>query len=184
MAKKYGRTGPKSGDVYGKQSAQRGGKKYVPPKAVRDEPDPEWRQWFTEVGQRRQDQKDRDKRRWRSAEVEKESRIEKIARNVGAPTQLGKTVKKALPERVVRLSVAYSQIAALWERAVGAEIAGESELYSFKAGVLTMTIFSSTLLQEIRQFHASAILADLRDIWTVDTSLLGVKYRIGERGGG
>lgn len=186
MAGKDNRSGKKQATVYGSQPTpgktfSPGRKKITPGKIVRDEADPEWRQWFIEVEQRRQDHKERQKKFWRTVEVQKDSAVEKISRAVAEPVKLSKSVKKALPERIIHLSAAYSLITSLWARAVGEEIAVESALYSFKAGVVTMTIFSSTLLQEIRQFHATAILADLRDIWTLDTPLLGIKYRIGER---
>lgn len=68
-----------------------------------------------------------------------------------------------------------------WVKSVGLEIADETEVHAFKNGVLTISVHSSVLLQEIRQFHAEEILADLRDIWQASIPLLRITYRLGKK---
>lgn len=148
-------------------------------KKYADEPDSEWRQWFIEIEQKRRASQDRDKPLV-IFEVEKGEGKQTIARKKSVPEAVGVHIKKHLPTKFVALSHDYEEITRLWRLAVGDAIAAESKLHSFKQGVVTMEISSSTLLQEIRQFHQEAILADLRDIWTLRQPLLAMKYKIGK----
>lgn len=166
-------------DVYGKKRKKWERAKL--PAAVKKEPDEEWRKWFAEIAQRRTDSAKAKEKRLKKAAVPGEDGQKTEFRKAGQPQRVGPMVKKSLPAKIAKLADEYGAITELWNNSVGKEIADECEIYSFKGGVLTMTVYSSTLLQEIRQFHQTALLADLRDIWNLDTPLLSLKFRIGER---
>lgn len=133
------------------------------PPLVEAEQDPEWKRWFVDVEFQR--------------------------RNRRGPTKLSKSLPPQLKavlrceEKKTGRKVApdVEALIGLWEATVGPEIASESCIYSFKSGVLTISIFSSSLLQEIRQFSQKAIEQDLRDVWNQPTALVRVAYRVGKR---
>ncbi|MDR0361145.1 MAG: DUF721 domain-containing protein [Planctomycetota bacterium] len=75
-------------------------------------------------------------------------------------------------------------IRTLWKDSVGAEVAGESKVVSFSRGILTIDVFSSALIQELRQFHYESVVKDLRDNWQAATPLLRIKFQPGKRHGG
>lgn len=149
---------------------------------AKDEPDPAWRRFFMEVDNRRKALTDRKKKPLVISSIEKDGQVPStIARQKSEPTE----IKKLLKNRVVKK--AGSQLAGdlewlreTWPRTVGEEVAAASEVYAFKNGTLTITVFSSVLLQEIRQFHQEAILQDLRDIWQASIPLVKIVYRIGK----
>lgn len=133
------------------------------PPLVEAEPDLEWQRWFKEVEFRRRNRRDPAKLlKSMPATLKKVIRLEEK-----------KTGRKVAPD--------VDALVRLWEATVGAEVASESCIYSFKSGVLTISIFSSSLLQEIRQFSQKAIEQDLRDVWNLPTPLLRVAYRVGKR---
>ena len=144
-----------------------------------DEPDPAWQTWFIEVEQKRR--APREARPMVVFTVEKDNGRQTIARRKSIPEPVGKQIRKHLPGKFSALGEDYREITRLWRLAVGDAVADESRLHSFKGGVVTMEIHSSSLLQEIRQFHQAAILADLRDIWTLRHPLLTIRYAIGKR---
>jgi hypothetical protein len=96
------------------------------------------------------------------------------------PAKLSTLVKKEEKKAGRKLSVDTALIQDAWRRSVG-DIALESDVFSFKNGVLTMSVFSQTLLQEIRQFHQDAILRDLRDIWPSSIPLVRIVYKPGKK---
>ncbi len=133
------------------------------PPLVEGETDPEWQRWFKEVEYRRRNRRDRSKF------------LKSMPATLKTVIRLGdkKTGRKVAPD--------VEALARLWEATVGAEVAAESCVYSFKNGVLTISIFSSSLLQEIRQFSQKAIEQDLRDVWSLPTPLVRIAYRVGKR---
>lgn len=150
-------------------------------RSVKEETDPEWRQWFLAVERKKKELADPKRRPLVFSSFEKDGDKGLIVRCRSEPQKLGKLVKREGKKSGRSLDVDLMIIESCWKNAVGEEIAGESRLYSFKNGVLTMVIFSSSLLQEIRQFHHEAILRDLRDIWQASVPLLKVVYKLGKR---
>ena len=148
-------------------------------KKFEHEPHEDIRKWFMEVEHKRRKIKENEQRLVIFT-VEKETGPEVIARTKNIPGQIKKHVLKVLPNKVATVHHDYEEITRLWHLSVGDAIVGESRFLSFKQGIVTIEILSSTLLQEIRQFHQQAILADMRDIWTLDHPLLGIKYILGK----
>lgn len=173
------KTGKRKGTPYGDDQF-RAGRPISP--AVAAETDPEWRNWFLEIERRRVDLGEKGGRAWVCSLVEKDGAVEKIIRKKSAPTRVASFLQKTQLKKPTGLAADYREIENLWTRTVGEEIVAESRLFSFKRGVLTMEISSSTLLQEIRQFHQEAILHDMRSIWTLKTPLLSIRYRQGTGG--
>ena len=148
-------------------------------KKFEHEPHEDMRKWFMEVEQKRRKIIE-DKQRLVIFTVERETGSETIARTKSIPNQIKKQVLKVLPNKLTALQHDFEEISRLWRVSVGDIIAEESRFLSFKQGIITIEVSSSTLLQEIRQFHQQAILADLRDIWTLEHPLLGIKYILGK----
>ena len=157
------------------------GKRRSLSREVKEEPDPEWRQWFQSVEQRKKDYGDPKRRPWVFSAFDKENESGSVVRRRSVPLELKKFIKSDRKKAGSSLDVDLLRIESAWKTAVGEEIVNESGVYSFKNGVLTITVFSSSLLQEIRQFHQSAILRDLRDIWTASQPLVRIQYRLGKR---
>ncbi len=159
---------------------------FDPSPGAKKEADPDWKKWFTEIERRRHELHDRTKQQVIHAQVEKEGFTEKVARKRSEPAALSAFLKKQPTHTAKKQNTLlenYHEITRLWNSVVGEEIAAESELYSFKAGIVTITITSGSLLQERRQFHLDPIKEDLRNIWTLATPLLTVKLRPGKKRG-
>lgn len=148
---------------------------------AKDEPDPAWRRFFTEVDARRKALTDRKQKPFVVSSFEKDGQPATVARQKSEPTEIKKLLKKRLVKTAgSRLAGDLEWLRETWPRTVDAEVGAASEVHAFKNGVLTITVFSSVLLQEIRQFHQEAILHDLRDVWQASIPLVKVVYRIGK----
>ncbi len=159
-----------------------------PPKALRslaararEEPDPLWRNWFLDIDNRRKLLNDRKKKPLIVSTVRKDDAEVVIARQQTDPTPLKTLLKTTRKKDGSPATQDLRWIRDAWATSTGPDIAEETEVYAFKNGVLTISVFSGALLQEIRQFHAKAILADLRDIWQASVPLLKITYRPGKR---
>lgn len=150
------------------------------PKHVDEEADTEWKQWFKRIYRLRDEASERQHRLVYSA-VEKDSSTEFIIRRASEPTLVAAIAKHELKRsgRVPGLDI--EQLTALWQRTVGDLIGGETSVFAYKKGYLTIDVWSAPLLQEIRQFHQTAILHDLKEIWPENLPLVAVKYRLGKR---
>ncbi len=155
-------------------------RKPSPARLARDEPDAEWRQWFTEVERRRKESSDPKRQPWIASRYDKEGDGGTIIRRRVEPKKISAFIKQDAKKSGRSLGLDLQCIQSAWTHAVGGEIAAESGVYAFKNGVLTIEIYSSSLLQEIRQFHQDAILKDLRDIWQVSIPLLRIVYKLGK----
>lgn len=150
---------------------------------IAEEPDPAWRVWFEEVQRRKKKLTDPKNKAFVRTTFEKDGIPASIARKKSEPIALGRLMKRdhRISGTGSAMDIQLALVQAAWRQAVGADLAGASDIYSFKNGILTISIFSSSLLQEIRQFHQEAILGDLRDIWRVSTPLVKILYRLGKR---
>lgn len=146
-----------------------------------EEPDPVWRVWFQEVERRRRAQTDIKFRPVRPIVVEKDGVVKTSFRARAEPTPLGRFIKQNRKKAGSRLAEDFQCIRDQWRMAVGDAIAGDTAVHSFKNGVLTVNVFSSSLLQEIRQFHQDAILSDLQDVWKASVPLVRLIFRLGKR---
>lgn len=127
---------------------------------AKNEPDPDWRRFFLEVHHKRDAVKSRP-----HAEPEAVKKFLKIEfKNTGP-----------------RLEKDLEWLRDVWPKLVGAEVAEETDVFAFKNGTVTIVVYNSMLLQEIRQFHKETIFQDLRDIWQGSMPLLKIVYRIGSK---
>lgn len=150
-------------------------------KAVREETDPAWRNWFMEVERRRKKAANRKERPWVFSEYDKDGQKGVIARRKSDPSPMASLLKKESAERGPTLDVELLCIRSLWNMVAGPETAAASEIYSFKAGVLTISLRGSALLQEVRQFRQEELLEGLRRHWTVATPLVRLVFRAGAK---
>lgn len=151
------------------------------PRLVESEPDPQWQRWFKEVELRRQDRRDPGKRKWVFNKIQKEDGVTEFFRKKSEPVPFKQIIRLDEKKTGRKVTPDLLAVAELWEATVGADIASESAIYSLKNGILTVNIFSSGLLQEIRQFHQAAIEQDLRDVWNLSMPLVRITYRLGKR---
>lgn len=159
-------------------------KRHTLSRAANEEPDGEWRQWFKEIERRRKELADPKRKAFVVSHFDKEGESGTVARRRADPKKLAAFIKRDAKKTGRSLNVDLMLIHSIWKHAVGQEIANESNVFAFKNGVLTVEIHSSSLLQEIRQFHQEAILRDLRDIWQASMPLVRVVYRLGKTGNG
>ncbi len=150
---------------------------------AKEEQDPLWRNWFLEIDNRRKRASDKKKKPLIVSTVERGDGQKEtvIARQQTDPTLLKHLLKTTRKKAGSPAMQELLWIRDAWTTSVGQDIAQESEVFAFKNGVLTISVFSAALLQEIRQFHAAAILADLRDIWQASIPLVKILYRPGKR---
>lgn len=141
----------------------------------------EWRVWFEQVEARKKKLQDVRKQPFVVCESEKDGKPLRIARRKSQPLHIAAVLKKEKKRDGRHPDSDIAEIQALWERIADSEIALESSVYSFRKGVLTISLFNSSLHQEIRQFHHESILNTMRDAWTVRTPLLKIRYRLDNR---
>ena len=146
-----------------------------------DENDPEWKRWFQEVDRRRKALIDPKKRGLVVSTVEKDGQPTTVARPRSDPVLVKKILGKTAKSADNPLNMDMMLIKTAWRNTVGDDMARETEVFSFKNGILTISVFSSPLLQEIRQFHKEAIDTDLRESWPLSMPLVRVTYKTGKR---
>jgi hypothetical protein len=162
----------KAARVYG-QSLPTFSRRAPLPDAVKQEKDYEWRSWFKEVVQRRYETGNT------SAAL-----IPADDTRTGKTIVIGefvKTLRSVFPDPLKKMWAATQAAAECWAQNVPPEVAEQSRLASFARGVLTIEVFSASLLSEIRQFHQATILEQLRANWTADIPLVKIRYRVGYR---
>lgn len=145
---------------------------------IKDEEDPAWRSWFQQVEDKR---KQLAKLSLKISRYEKDGKETIVAREESHPQLLKKFMSKVAKIDGPRHNADLLYIHSLWKESVIPDIARESEVFSFKGGTLTIAVFNSPLLQEIRQFHKSSILKDLREYWSAGVPLVDIKFIIGKR---
>lgn len=132
---------------------------------------------------RRHDLNRRKTARIVNSEVEKDGKRSLVSRKRAKPEPASTWVKKEAKlfnsDRISDLE----HIRELWKKSVDLEVASESEVISFNRGVLTVEVSSSSLIQELRQFHYEPLLADLRDAWPAKTPLVRIKFQPGRNNG-
>lgn len=147
---------------------------------ARDEEDPDWKLWFLEVERRR---KELSKPVFITAAYDKDGSEHIVSRNASSPLSLKKIIGKLGKVDGPSLNFDLVSIRNMWKEVVSPDIAGESEVAAFKNGILTITVFSTSLLQEMRQFFKEAIVKDLRENWSAKVPLVDVKFVVGKRRG-
>lgn len=153
----------------------------VLPKAIRDEPDPEWKQWFTRIEERRRADSAPKFKPYCIPRVGEDGESDQaVIWRKASPQPINALIKVEKKKLGQNLAMDLLLIEEAWKSVVDAETASETGIYSFKRGVLTITVESSSLFQEIRQFHKNAIERDLRDIWPASTPLVKISYRLGK----
>ncbi len=148
---------------------------------VRSETNPEWKQWFMEVERKRDALRNAAATPWVYTVIDKENESIVVSRRKTDPELVKKFIPFKLPKNIVSVSQDFDKIQEVWKRVVGAEIAEDTRFYAFKNGILTIEVFSSILLQELRQFHYDALLSDLRSVWPIDIPLVSIKFRNGKK---
>lgn len=149
-------------------------------KEIQEEKDPLWRNWFLQIEEKKKNLSNPKTQPFiysttRSGEMERD-----IVRRRSELKSLEKFIKleKRKESRIDGSDI--DKIESTWKSAVGYEIAEASTVHSFKKGVLTITIFSSSLLQEIRQFCKPSILKEVRNQWQIEQPLLRIDYQLGK----
>ena len=148
---------------------------------IKEEEDPLWRNWFAEVERRKKKLTSPKNMPFVIAPNDKDGAKGTIERRKSVPTPVKSFLKKNVQKAGVSLNTDILLINAAWKKAVAGDIAENTEVFSFKNGALIISVYSSSLLQEIRQFHQEAILQDLRDIWLASQPLVKITYRLGKR---
>ncbi len=147
---------------------------------AKNEPDPDWRRFFMEVHYKRAAEKKAGRRNVFCA-YEKDGQTQKIFRAKTEPEAVRKFLKQEFKNTGSRLAGDLEWLRSVWPKLVGAEVAEETDVFAFKNGTVTITVYNSVLLQEIRQFHKETIFQDLRDLWQGSMPLLKITYRIGTK---
>ncbi len=145
---------------------------------AKNEPDPDWRRFFMEVRHRRTAKAKADKAVVFS-EYEKDGTTHRVVRERSEPEALKKFLKLEFRNTGSKLAADLEWLRTAWPKMVDAEVAEETDVFAFKNGVVTIVVYNSSLLQEIRQFHKEAIFQDLRDQWQASMPLVNIIYRIG-----
>lgn len=146
---------------------------------AQNELDPEWRQWFFDVERRRKSAQETKTRKFVVSSYQKDGEERTVARCKSEPVRIKKLIKKEIKSPFGDLNTDLLALREVWAKVVPPDIASESEIFSFKNGILTITVQSGILLQEIRQFHSTAITQDLRDVWPISTPLLKLAFKMG-----
>ena len=150
------------------------------PAAVRREPDPKWKSWFQQVEliKRSAAEEKRKKKRFSLAD-DGERVVKKIIRPASDLLPIGKLIRLREKRSGQAFGLSRDEAAEEWRLAVEKEIFENSEVHSFKNGVLTVKVHSSALLQEIRQFRGREIMSQLRLSWHSLSPLIKVAYIAG-----
>lgn len=157
----------------------RGLKKSLEERA-KTEPDPDYRRFFLEVQYKRESANNKKKAPV-FCEYEQDGETRRIVRPRAEPEALKTFLKTEFKQTGSRLAEDLEWLRAVWPKLVGGDVAEETGISAFKNGVVTVMVYNSSLLQEIRQFHQEGIFQDLRDVWQGSMPLLEIKYRAGAR---
>ncbi len=147
---------------------------------AKNEPDPDWRRFFLEVQYKREAKAKADKKVVFS-EYEKDGTAQRVARERSEPEALKKFLKLEFKNTGLKLAADLEWLRSVWPKMVDAEVAEETDVFAFKNGTVTIVVYNSVLLQEIRQFHKETIFQDLRDLWQASMPLVKIVYRIGTK---
>ncbi len=147
---------------------------------AKNEPDPDWRRFFLEVKHKQTSAK-KAAHSILFCEYEKDGQTRKIIRARTEPEAVKKFLRFELKNTGSKLEHDLEWLRGVWPKLVGAEVAAETDVFAFKNGVVTIAVYNSALLQEIRQFHKETIFQDLRDVWQGSMPLLKIAYRIGTK---
>lgn len=161
-----------------KAHRQRSGKKPIP---LDDIEDPELRQWAAEVRRKREELNSPKRRRFVVSRYDVDGEKRVVARPQSEPLAFNKLTRRAAKKSVPNLSEDIKLIREVWERVAGPDAIVETRVYSFLKGVLTIEVFSSSLLQEIRQFRRHTLFASLLDMWNASQPLIKLNFRLGKK---
>lgn len=175
MAKIQRRTKKTSGAAA--KTKKRGGK--IDLDAIEDT---ELRLWAKEVNRRRQELSDPKRQPFIFSKVDGGNQERAVYRRKTTPAAVGSVLKRIRRKSgAAKIQEDMNLARKSWEQAVGADIASETQVCTLIKGVLTVEVSSSSLLQEIRQFHRQAIFSDLSDVWQASQPLITINYRLGKK---
>ena len=140
--------------------------------------DDEYASWFRSVEYKKTLDGTTRKRRLVVSTFEKDGRTITVARQKSEPLDAKSLVKDYAKATGLKKLLELRDFAEVWQRSVAPEIAAESRVFAYKDGILTVDVFNSPLLQEIKQFHKDGILATLRKNWILPLPLDQVKFRL------
>lgn len=140
--------------------------------------DDEYASWFYSVEHKKALDETTRKRRLVVSTFEKDGHVITVARQKSEPLEAKSLVKDYAKKTGLKKLLELKDFAEVWQRSVAPEVAAESRVFAYKDGILTVDVFNSPLLQEIKQFHKSAILATLRKNWLLPLPLDQVKFRL------
>ena len=140
--------------------------------------DDEYASWFRSVEHKKALDETMRKRRLVVSTFEKDGHAITVARQKSEPLDAKSLVKDYAKTTGLKKLLELRDFAEVWQRSVAAEIAVESRVFAYKDGILTVDVFNSPLLQEIKQFHKDAILTTLRKNWILPLPLDQIKFRL------
>ena len=158
-----------------------GRKEPVYSRAVREEKDPAWRNWFMEVERKRKAVAGPKCRPLVFSVCDNDGDRGKITFRQTKPLHISKLIIRQEKKDGFASKGLMSLIQAAWRETVGEEIAEISQVEAFTKGVLNVTIFESCLLQEIRQFLSEGITGELRKHWPGEAPLVRIVYKPGKK---
>ncbi len=134
---------------------------------AKSEPEADWRRFFLEVHHKQS-----------AAKAKARAKPEALKKFLAEEL---KEFRPAAKGALSKLAGDLEWLRAAWPKLAGTDVAEETDVFAFKNGVVTITVYDHALLQEIRQFHKETILQDLRDIWQGSIPLMDIVYRVGVR---
>lgn len=140
--------------------------------------DDEYAFWFRSVEYKKSLDETTRKRRLVVSTFEKDGHTVTVARQKSEPLDAKSLVKDYAKKTGLKKLLGLKNFAEVWRQSVAPEIAAESSVFAYKDGILTVDVFNSPLLQEIKQFHRDAILTALRKNWILPLPLDQVKFRL------
>lgn len=149
---------------------------------AKSEPDPDYRRFFLEVEYKRAALREKVKKSLVFCEYEQDGEVRRVVRPRAEPEAVKKFLKLGVKRAGgSRLAEDLEWLRGVWPKLVGGDVASETAVFAFKNGVVTVVVYTSSLLQEIRQFHQDGIFQDLRDVWQGSMPLVEVRYKAGGR---
>lgn len=149
-------------------------------KRAQEVKDPAWKKWFLEVDRRRKELEAK-KKSVVVCNYQRDEEERTVIRERSEPVGIKKLVKETAGQLDLRVQDDMEAVRAAWSKVAGRQIADDTAVFSFKGGILTIEVYASVLLQELRQFQSEALLKDLRDIWPARVVLVQLKFKPGKR---
>lgn len=118
----------------------------------------------------------------RKIAVDKENGKIWIVRKGSEPESCKSVLKREVKKSGLDKFLKQPEIYGLWNTVVGEENAQHTRVLSYRAGILTVEVFNSPLLQELRQFHRQSIVESIRPLLPQNTILRDIVFRPGVGG--